>query len=210
MRFDELLHLTKDHPLFESGLLLAGDVDPQQVRVQLSRWVRAGKLHRLRRGLYLLAEPYRHTTPHPFHVANLLVQPSYVSLQAALAAYGLIPEGVPTVTSVTTGRPGEYATPLGRFLFRHLHPRHFWGFHPVELTPGQRALVALPEKALLDLIYLTPHGDEPAYLNELRLQHLERLNPNRLQEMAARMASPKLRRAVAHVLALRAQDEASP
>ena len=46
-------------------------------------------------------------------------------------------------------------------------------FHLAEVSPGQRASIATPEKALLDLVYLHPGGDNPAYLRELRLQNLE-------------------------------------
>ena len=59
MEFQELLHVVGDEPLFETGLLLAGDVNPDNVRRQLSRWTAAGKLYQLRRGLYALAPPYQ-------------------------------------------------------------------------------------------------------------------------------------------------------
>jgi hypothetical protein len=42
--------------------------------------------------------------------------------------------------------------------------------------PEHQALVATPEKALLDLVYLQPGGDQPAYLRELCLQYLEQLD----------------------------------
>ncbi len=208
MRFEELLHLLGKNPLFESSLLLSGDVDAHSLQVQLARWTQAGKLQRLRRGLYLLAEPYRSYTPHPFVIANRLHPPAYVSLQSALAYYGLIPEEAFTVTSVTTRRPTVYTTPLGAFSFRHLQPGRFFGYHLVEVVPGQSAWLAWPEKALLDLIYLTPGSDVPAFLQELRLQHLQRLDPERLQDFAARMASPKVHRAVPWILAQRQEEEA--
>jgi len=56
--------------------------------------------------------------PHPFVVANRMVRGSYVSLQSALAYYGLIPEVVPVVTSVTTARPDCWETPLRPYEFR--------------------------------------------------------------------------------------------
>ncbi len=125
MKFETLLSFVGDEPVFDSGLLLAGDVDPVDVRRQLSRWVSAGRLLQLRRGLYALAEPYRKTIPHPFDVANRLERGSYVSLQSALAYAHLIPEYAQTVTSVTTGRPNDRDTPVGRFLFRHIQTPYF-------------------------------------------------------------------------------------
>jgi len=66
MKFESLLSLVEDQPLFETGLLLAGDVDPDDIRRQLSRWVKAGKIRQLRRGLYMLESPYQSVAPHPF------------------------------------------------------------------------------------------------------------------------------------------------
>ncbi len=202
MDFEHLLHIVGDEPLFETGLLLAGAVDPLHVRRQLSRWVRAGRLIQLRRGLYALAPPYRKVKPHPFLIANRMARGSCVSLQSALAHYGLIPEYVPLVTSVTTGRPARWETPLGTFEFRHLKPDLFFGYHRLDLGGGQSAFIATPEKALLDLIYLTPGGDAPDYLRGLRLQNLERLDLTALRRMADRFARPKMRRAAEQIIAL--------
>ncbi|HBL26393.1 MAG TPA: hypothetical protein DD490_06115 [Acidobacteria bacterium] len=96
----------------------------------------------MRRGLYGLAPPFRRVLPHPFLVANLLVRGSYVSLQAALAQYGLIPEYVPVTTSVTPGRPGHWDTPLGSYLYRQLGKDLQTGFRRTLLAGGQEALVA--------------------------------------------------------------------
>ncbi len=208
MEFTHLIQIVGDEPVFETGLLLAGDVDPGDVRRQLSRWVKAGRLYQLRRGLYALAPPFQKVKPHPFVVANRMVRGSYVSLQSALAYYGLIPEVVPVVTSVTTARPGRWETPLGAYEFRHIKADLFFGYHLVEVNPGQRAFVATPEKALLDLAYLHPGGDSPAYLQELRLQNLERLDLDELQRLAERAGKPKLRRVAAYVAELaRAEAE---
>ena len=49
-------------------------------------------------------------------VANPVYGPSNVSLQTALSAYGMIPEAVPHVTSVTTGKAKRYATELGTYV----------------------------------------------------------------------------------------------
>jgi len=188
-----------DEPVFETGLLLAGGVDPANVRRQLSRWTRAGKLYQLRRGLYAVAPPFQKTKPHPFLIANRMVRGSYVSCQSALAHYGLIPEYVPVVTSVTTARPARWDTPLGKYEFRHIKTSLFRGYRLTEVSPGQRAFVASPEKALLDLVYLQPGGDSPDYLQELRLQNLDRLDLDELQHQADLACSPKLRRAAAVV-----------
>lgn len=195
MKFDRLLEIVGDEPVFEAGLLLAGDVDPGDVQRQLSRWVNAGRLYQLRRGLYALAPPFQRVRPHPFLVANHLVRGSYVSLQSALAHYNLIPEYVPVTTSVTPDRPYRWNTPLGSYLFRHLRKDLLAGYRRMLLAEGQEAFVATPEKALLDLLYLEPDADTEEYLNELRLQHLETLDLDELNRMARQSGKPKLVRA---------------
>lgn len=207
MEFARLLEIVGNEPVFETGLLLAGEVDPKDVRRQLSRWTKAGRLYQLRRGLYTLAPPFQKVKPHPFVIANRMVPGSYVSNQSALAHYGLIPEYVPVITSVTTARPGRWDTPLGRYEFRHVKTSRMNDYKLLELGGGQQAFIATPEKALLDLIYLQPDGDSPEYLRELRLQNLDRLDLGELHHQADLADSPKLRRAAAWVSEL-AQSEA--
>lgn len=195
MEFSHLLALVGDEPVFETGLLLAGQVDPNAVRQQLTRWTAAKRIYQLRRGVYALAPPYRHVKPHPFVLANALVRGSYVSLQSALAFWDWIPEYVPVTTSVTSARPARWDTPLGSFEFRHIKPALLYGYHRVETSPGQFAFVAAPEKALLDLIHLTPQGSSPAFLEELRLQQLDQLDVAELKRLVEKSERPKWRRA---------------
>jgi hypothetical protein len=201
MDFARLLEIVGDAPVFETGFLLAGDVSPEDVRRQLSRWTRAGRLYQLRRGVYAPAPPYQKVKPHPFAIANAQRRPSYVSLQAALSHHGMIPEVTPVTTSVTTGRPGEWENSLGRYTFRHVKPAWLHGYRLLEVGQGQQAFVATPEKALLDLVYLRPGGDDPAYLESLRLQSLERLDLVTLEALAEQ-GGPKLERAARRIAAL--------
>lgn len=204
MRFDDILSLVGDLPLFETGLLLVGDVDPNDVRRQLSRWTRAGKIRQLRRGLYALAPPHNKVTPHPFLVANVLVTGSYVSGTSALAHYGLIPEYVPRTFSVTLSRPSQWDS---GFVFQHLAPHLFFGYQSTEVVKGQFVFIAQPEKAILDLAHLTPGSDTDAYLTQLRLQNLERLDLKRLQEFAERADKPKWKRVASQVASLAVREE---
>jgi predicted transcriptional regulator of viral defense system len=196
MEYSRLIKIVGDEPVFETGLLLSGDVDPNHIRRQLTRWTKAGRLYQLRRGLYALAPPYQKRSPHPFSVANSMVRGSYISCQSALAHYGLIPEHVPTIVSVGSSRPRRWDTPLGSFLFRHVHRKYLAGYRILDLGRGQEALVAWPEKALLDLIYLTPGGDSESYIRSLRLQNIDELDLRRLYRHAEAFAKPKLMRAV--------------
>jgi predicted transcriptional regulator of viral defense system len=208
MRFAHLLDIVGTEPVFETGLLLAGDVDASAVRRQLSRWVAAGRLYQLRRGLYALAPPFQKVKPHPFLVANRLLRGSYVSGPAALAHYGLIPEYVPVITSVTGGRPSAWDTPLGRFEYRHVKPSLLTGYRLQPVARRQEAFLATPEKALLDLVYFAPGGDGPDYLAELRLQGMERLDLEHLVRLADELGVLKLQRAAQQVVLLAQMEQA--
>jgi predicted transcriptional regulator of viral defense system len=207
MKFRELVETVGELPVFRGSLLLAGDRDPVDVRRQLARWKAAGKVVQLRRNVYVLAAPWRRVEPHPFLIANELQQPSYVSLQSALAHHGLIPEAVPVTTSVTTGRPATIDTPLGRYIYQHVRPEAFFGYQRVPLARDQDALVADPAKALLDLVHLTPGGDAADHLHSLRLEGLEEVRPEDLRDHARRWNRPKIDRAVEGLLAMKRAEE---
>ncbi|MGB4594628.1 MAG: hypothetical protein WBI14_01815 [Anaerolineaceae bacterium] len=194
MEYNSLLNLVGDDPVFESAMLLSGEIDPKNIRLQLSRWVNSGRVYQLRRGLYAIAPPYQKTIPHPFLVANHLQRSSYVSLQSVLAFYGMIPDTVTVITSVGTGRPEKLATPLGTFEYRHVKSTLFFGYQVIDVG-GQEIFVATPGKALLDLVYLTPDGDSPGFLQGLRLQNLDRINLGQLQKDSMTFDTPKMDRA---------------
>ena len=202
MRWQQLQHIVQNQPMFETSLLLTGDVTRLQAQRQLSDWTRVKKIIQLRRGLYSFPQQ----NPHPFIVANHLVPGSYVSLQMALAYYHLIPEHVAIVTSVTTQRPGKYENNFGRFSFRHISSSLFFGIEYRQLVNDEYAFVASPEKALLDLIHFRPQGDSMAYIDSLRLQNLEILDLEQLHRFAERAGKPKLTRA-ANVIEVIVQRE---
>ena len=132
-------------------------------------------------------------------IANHIVKGSYVSLHAVLSYYDLIPEHVAVVTSVTTGRPGTWQNLYGHFSYQHIQSKLFFGFEYRQMTQTQWAYVATPEKALLDLIYLTPEADSEAYIRALLLQNLDQINVERLSAYVARANKPKLKRALTYI-----------
>ena len=210
MRFYELLIR---HP--PGALIRVCDVHasiaerPEYIRKQLAAWAKKGWLVRVRRGVYIVPPSFG-LRPHPFLLANHLVQPSYVSLHTALDLYGMIPERVYTVTSVvpSPGRPQRWSTPVGDFEYRRVKREFFFGFHEVPVAPGVLVQMATPEKALLDLVYLeAPADDVEGYLDSLRLALLdEQIQPDRLEDFAQRMDLPRIRKAVRWILQARQKE----
>jgi predicted transcriptional regulator of viral defense system len=131
----------------------------QQRRYGLvNRALRAGELHRLSRGRYLLADRFRDYPGHPFALAQALVPGSYVSFETALAHHGWIPEAVHTTACVTPGRKTlEFDSgKFGQFTF---HPVAVYTDRLLELVrriqiTQQTMLVADPVRALMDLVCL--------------------------------------------------------
>ena len=196
MKWDFLLEIVGDEPVFSSKLLMAGKQSRGDIYLQMSRWVKTGRLHQLRRGWYVLAPPYRKVEPHPFFIANRLKKASYISLQSALSFYGMIPEYVPVITSVTTGRPEVLETVEGTFVYKHIKKTLFNTYRSIEVAIGQSIFIASPEKSLMDLIYLTPGSQSVDYLQELRLQNMESLDMNMMMRKAEDSGSPKMLAAV--------------
>ncbi len=201
MKFDELLRITAGEQVFTTGFLSSGLQSLEGLQVQLSRWVSEGKLIKLRRGLYSVSPKYSGIRVHPFIAANAMISASYVSCQSALAFHGVIPEDVPSVTSITSGKGITLTNSLGSFIYRHVKSDHLWGFKGEHLGEGRYARVASPEKALLDLVYLEPGGDTVPFLRQLRLNG-EGISPDLLKETAARWGRRKLFRATENALSV--------
>ncbi|OGD18635.1 MAG: hypothetical protein A2W03_08550 [Candidatus Aminicenantes bacterium RBG_16_63_16] len=160
-------------PLFHSSMLRVFPDEPAVIQVQLSRWVKAGRLVRLRRQWYLINKPWRAKDVPLSYIAAQIVRPSYLSLEWALQHHGLIPDAVQNPTSVTTSRP-QCIRALDRlFLYFHVRPELLTGFRLVS-DEGWPVPVASAEKALFDKVYFhvrrRPFSAD--WLKELRLQNL--------------------------------------
>lgn len=118
---------------------------------QFTLWVKKGYLVRLRNGLYAFARDLDKVKIED--VAWLLYQPSYISLESALSFYGFIPEMVYAHISVTSRINRMFENRFGRFVYRHIKKDLFWGYKEVSTQYGFY-LMAEPEKALLDYLYL--------------------------------------------------------
>jgi len=139
---------------FNHALLAEQLKSYRSVRDKVSLMLQRGEIIRIRRGLYARSRLYGGTV-EPMEVANLVYGPSYISLEYALSYYGMIPERVESVTSVTTKRTKMFATPLGNFSYDHIPGTAFAAGISLEARNGINVLIATREKALCDRIALT-------------------------------------------------------
>jgi len=114
----------------------------------ITRNLKSGLFLKLRNNYYMLKD----SNPSLYLIANKLYQPSYISLESALSHYGVIPEVVYTVTSVTTKPTREFKTPRSVFSYQRVKKSIFSGYSPVSIE-GHVVLLAEPEKALADYLY---------------------------------------------------------
>ena len=89
----------------------------------------------------------------------------------------VLPEAVANITSVTTQKTLNFQNAFGNYFYYTVKPDLFFGFKPVMLpsrnseinSPQQTWLLAHPEKALLDLLYLYPFYNNEEEIEQLRL-----------------------------------------
>ena len=183
-------------PAFDTGDAAARlGLLPAHASVVLARLAAARHLVRLRRGVW--AFPQR---IDPLSLPGLLTAPlpSYVSLQSALYLHGLISQ-MPAVTyAVSLARARRFDTPLGVVSIHHVTPSFFFGF---DQTGPKGALLASPEKALVDFLYLLPARSRLfRALPEIELPR--GFDANLARAMTARIASTRRRAMVMGALEL--------
>jgi predicted transcriptional regulator of viral defense system len=153
MNIFEFKKKIEEFPCFETKelrLILGSDFTSTML-VNLKNWVNKGHLLMLRRGLYVNGELKNKLDAMVF--ATKIYSPSYVSMEMALNFYGIIPEAVFTVTSVATRKTKQFSTPLGNFSYQKIKKEAFGGFE-TRMQDRVSFNLALPEKALVDFIYL--------------------------------------------------------
>ena len=124
------------------------DVSKKSASMFILNNVKRGLFLKLRNNLYMLKD----SRPSHYYIANKMYEPSYVSLETALSHYGIIPETVYAITSITTKGTREYATPIGNFMYQRIKKQAYTGYSLKEID-GRKAFVAEPEKALADHLY---------------------------------------------------------
>jgi len=148
MKYQDLTSLIKTPIFSKNDIVLAGG---KIFDYQLTRWVKKGYLLKVKNGIYIFKRDYEKIRGE--EIAAAIYQPSYLSLESALSAYGFIPEMVYAYVSVTGKINRTFDNEFGHFIYRHLKSELFWGYREIKTGTG-RYLIAEPEKALLDYFYL--------------------------------------------------------
>lgn len=164
MRFSELKEKLQDFTVF--SLADIRNIEPDFHRSRLNEWQNKGYIKKIRRGYYFFSDE-KLSEEALFLIANRLYVPSYVSLEMALSRYGLIPESVYSVTSVTSKKTNSFKTPIATFSYRSVKPKLMFGY---ELLPfrNRKYKMANMEKSVLDYLYFHPNINDMSSFEELR------------------------------------------
>jgi len=148
--------------------LLSHLTDYKYPRNKIRKWLSTGELIRVKKGLYVFD---RSVALQPYSIeilANLIYGPSCLSLSSALSFYGIIPERSVVHTSVTPKRNKSFDTVVGKFTYTYLLvDKYAVGVTQDQLDVKRKFLIATPEKALVDQLYLVDRKLELANFNEI-------------------------------------------
>ncbi|MDI6777659.1 MAG: hypothetical protein QMD77_00550 [Patescibacteria group bacterium] len=140
-------------------------------RRRISEWREKGYLKKVANNFYVFADQALDERKL-FFIANKIYEPSYVSLETALGYHGLIPEGVFSIFSVSTLKTRTVSARLNaietNFSYKRIKKEFFFGYSLVK-DGGVSFLVADPEKAVLDFLYLREDLKTEGDFFELRL-----------------------------------------
>ncbi|MDH8701700.1 putative transcriptional regulator of viral defense system [Dysgonomonadaceae bacterium PH5-43] len=116
-----------------------------------------GKIIRLKRGLYVVSPDVSKQLLSVELISNHIYGPSYVSMESALSYYGLIPEQVYNVRSMTINRSKKFENSIGNFEYITVNKNYYSiGIKQQTVESKYTFLIATPEKALCDMIIATP------------------------------------------------------
>ena len=153
------------------GIFSITDIDllyPNIDKRRLFEWKKKGYLAKIRNEWYCLPE-FLEESYSTWIIANLVHNPSYISLESALGYYGLIPEGVFMTTSVTTKRPLRIEMAGHNYSYSNIKTELYSGYHLVEAGRYKRKIrIADFEKAIVDFFYFRSNYSTIKAISELR------------------------------------------
>lgn len=170
MRFRDFHSYTKNLPAF--NLNDVRKFDPGFHRQQLNDWLVRGYIQSLAGGYYLFADTQVDESTL-FMLANRIYEPSYVSLESALAYYLVIPETVLNITSASSRKTMRFDSKWGRFDYRSIKPALMFGYRVVNHDKLIKYKIASLEKAVLDYLYSNTGIDSMEDLAGLRWNRQE-------------------------------------
>ena len=149
------------------------------VRAAIRRYEERGLLERVSTKIYV---NHLNQQFSPRDLVNILRPESYISLESVMVERGITTQSPSVLTCVAPRYTQSFRTKSVGIVYRKISPDLFWGYEQ-KATRYNTYLIAEPEKALLDWVYLTRQEGLPTPLDELQLQFL---NATKLRKYAKR------------------------
>ncbi len=165
MNFQKFRLELKDFPFFTLSDL--NKLSEKIYHHRLVEWQKNGYIERVGKGVYKFSE-VKLDELKLFYIANRLYVPSYVSLETAFSYYGLIPEAVNIITSVSSKKTTTFRTKYATFSYRTISKTLMFGYKIIS-SDNLNIKIAEPEKAVLDFFYLHAEMNSFDHIVELRL-----------------------------------------
>jgi len=164
-------------------LLQETSLDDGSIRTTIYRWVNAGDVVRLKKGVYMTRrfyETHRRDEEFASMISAILIPQSYLSLEYVLQRNGILTDVTYPITAVTLKQTRVFENKLGTFSYRNIKPALYYGFTFSEYS-GIPIAEATLAKALFDYLYLRKL---PIYSSRERDSLAEKLRLN-LDDLAA-------------------------
>jgi hypothetical protein len=157
---NSLLQHFEEIPYFTiEGFRQASGADsPEQTRILLYRWAKAGHVIPLKKGVYMTKRFYERHRGDPLFsatVSAILVPQSYLSLEYVLQQNNILTEITYPVTCITIKNTRKIENSIGFFWYRNIKRELYKGFS-LGTYFGMRFAIASAAKALFDYLYLRP------------------------------------------------------
>ncbi len=152
------------------------DISTESAKVTAARYIKAGYLLRLKKGLYVFPDQWDNfTIEKKFEIANLLQTPSYISLTTALSYYDISTQMQQDYfESIALKRTKTVYIKSSVFTYTRIKDNLYFGFKKY-----RSFFIAEPEKAFLDALYLTSLG---RYHLDLTSVAVKKLDPQKLNK----------------------------
>lgn len=140
-------------------LLEEESVSKSTINTLIYRWMKAGQVIPLKRGIYMTRRFYElHRADPDFApmVSAILIPQSYVSLEYILQRKGILTEITYPITAITLKQPRVFENSLGIYTYRHIKEELYQGFTFSEYS-GIPIAMASVAKALFDFLYFRPN-----------------------------------------------------
>ena len=144
-------------------------IDYELAKRSISRYTQRGFIIKARKGLYF----FKNNSPHEFEIANKVYQPSYISFETALSFYGIIPETIYEVISASSRTTRSFNVNNIKYSYKKIKKDCFNGYKPIKIKDAT-ILIAEPEKALVDYLYLVALGKRKLAYERIDLSKIKK------------------------------------